>query len=216
MTGYATLEPTVHNTNMNKKHLHHYLTELRRVKLRYFAIVVLLFGLVAVIALRRNNQHMVELRQAVFVADQKGGDTAKALQNLQLYVTSHMNTNLSTGRDAVYPPIQLKYTYDRLVKVESDKLASTNTQLYNDAQKYCEAQNSTDFSGRNRVPCIQQYVKDHGQPLQAIPDSLYKFDFVSPVWSPDLAGWSVVITVIGSLALLVLLVARWWLKKAST
>lgn len=200
---------------MNKRYAHHIWTKLRPIKSYYFLAAFLVSACVMVVALRSNNLHMVKLKEAVYAADKDGGDTSKALQNLQHYVTAHMNTDLSTGSDTVYPPIQLKYTYDRLVKAESDKLATTNTQLYNDAQKYCEAQNSTDFSGRNRVPCIQQYVKDHGQPLQSIPDSLYKFDFVSPVWSPDLAGWSVVSTVLLGLLTLVVVGLRWWFKKAS-
>jgi hypothetical protein len=201
---------------MNKRHLHHLYTLIRPIKLQYFAAAFLVSMAVMVLALRHNNLQMVHLKEAVYAADKNGGDTAKALQNLQHYVTAHMNTDLSSGSDTVYPPIQLKYTYDRLVQAESDKLATTNTQLYNDAQKYCEAQNSADFSGRNRVPCIQQYVKDHGQPLRTIPDSLYKFDFVSPVWSPDLAGWGVVATVLRGLLLLAVVLLGWWFKKASS
>jgi hypothetical protein len=200
---------------MNKRHLHHLYTQIRPIKPQYALAAFVVSGTVMVVALRNNNLHMVHLKEAVYTADKNDGDTTKALQNLQHYVTAHMNTNLSTGSDTVYPPIQLKYTYDRLVQGESDKLANTNTQLYNDAQKYCEAQNPTDFSGRNRVPCIQQYVKDHGQPLQTIPDSLYKFDFVSPSWSPDLAGWSVVTTVITGMVLIAITFLRLWFKKAS-
>lgn len=200
---------------MNKRHLHHAYTLIRPIKPQYFLAVFLLSGAVTVVALRSNNLHMVHLKDAVYAADKNGGDTAKALQDLQHYVIRHMNTNLSTGANTVYPPIQLKFTYDRLVQAESDQLANTNTQLYNDAQKYCEAQNSTDFSGRNRVPCIQQYVKDHGQPLRTIPDSLYKFDFVSPYWSPDLAGWSVVTTILAGLLTLSVFALRFWFKRAS-
>ena len=147
-------------------------------------------------SLRANNEHMVQLRQAVYAADEKGQAVQPALNNLQGYVTSHMNTKLDTGASAVYPPIQLVHTYDRLVKARSDKLSETNTQTYNDAQKYCEQQNSTDFSGRNRVPCIEQYVQGHGVQLATITDALYKFSFVSPTWSPDLAGWSLATTIL--------------------
>ncbi len=201
---------------MDKKYLHHQLTRLRHVRLRYIVAVFVVSMLVSALALRLNNAHMVELKQAVFAADEKGGDTEKALQDLQVYVTAHMNTQLTTGSDAVYPPIQLKYTYERLVKAESDKLAQTNEKLYNDAQSYCEKQNSNDFSGRNRIPCIQQYVKDHGgSSLATIPDSLYKFDFVSPAWSPDLAGWSVVIAVLSFMTLVSVAGLRFWLRRVS-
>lgn len=200
---------------MNKKFLHHRLTQLQRIRLRYVAAALLLSVVVAALALRHNNAHMVELKQAVFSADQKGGEVEKALQNLQVYVTSHMNTQLSTGRDAVYPPIQLKYTYERLIESQSAELAKTNEKLYNDAQAHCEQQNSSDFSGRNRVPCIQQYVKDHGVALKPVPDSLYKFDFVSPVWSPDLAGWSVLVALVCLVALLALAALKWWLRRVT-
>src|SRR3569623_2135985 len=106
-----------------------------------------------------------------------------------------MNTYLATSA-GLYPPNQLKYTYDRLVKAEGDRVTLANSQLYTQAQVYCQQQNSVDFSGRNRVPCITNYVNTHGIKTQAIPDALYKFDFVSPRWSPDLAGWSMVFTVL--------------------
>jgi hypothetical protein len=94
---------------------------------------------------------MLELRQAVYQADKAGTDVQKPLQNLQNYVTRHMNTNLSVGTGSVYPPIQLKYTYERLVQSQTGQAAQTNSLLYSQAQAYCEAQNHTDFSGRNRV-----------------------------------------------------------------
>lgn len=196
---------------MDKRTLYRYWKALRDLRLRYLLAVVVAGALVSAVALHNNNVHMLELRKAVFAADKAGKDVQKPLQELQHYVTGHMNTDLTTGT-GVYPPIQLKYTYDRLVEAESKQLRDSNTQLYNDAQQYCERQNPNDFSGRNRVPCIQQYVKDKGQPLKVIPDSLYKFDFVSPIWSPDLAGWSVLFTTLATLLLLALTGARAWLK----
>src|SRR5665647_3377186 len=94
---------------MDKRHLHHAWTKFRDFKLRYIVAIFLLSTVMATFGLRQNNLHMVDLKKAVYAADQNGGDTEKALQNLQVYVTAHMNTQLSTGSDAVYPPIQLKY-----------------------------------------------------------------------------------------------------------
>ncbi len=185
---------------MNKRHLHHIWTKFRYIKPWYFLAIGLTFAVVCVFALRANNEHMIKLRAAVYTADQKNTDIQVPLRALQAYVTSHMNTNLSAGHNAVYPPIQLKYAYDRLVRAQSDQAAQSNTSLYSAAQAYCEHQNSSDFSGRNRVPCIEQYVQGHStQPLAAIPDALYKFSFVSPAWSPDLAGWSLVVALISGL-----------------
>src|SRR6185295_7521714 len=90
----------------------------------------------------------------------------------------------------------LEYTYERLQKKEQQRVNTTNLLIYTQAQKYCEQQNSTAFSGRTRVPCIQEYVTQNGGSPQSVPAALYQFDFVSPAWSPDLAGWSLVLTLI--------------------
>lgn len=187
---------------MDKRRLHHFYTKTRWIRPWYFLILAGLSAAICVFALRANNQHMVDLRKTVYAADQNNGDVQGALRELQSYVTSHMNTDLTTA-NGVYPPIQLKYTYERLQAANNSDFAK-NSSLYNDAQKACEAQNSHDFSGRNRVPCIEQYVLSHttAKPKQ-IPDALYKFSFVSPNWSPDLAGWSMVVA-LGLLGLFVI------------
>jgi hypothetical protein len=175
--------------------------------------LAILSTVICVYALRANNEHMAKLRTEVYTADQKNGDVKGALTNLQAYVTTHMNTNLSTGANAVYPPIQLKYTYNRLVDEQSQQLATQNSQLYTQAEAYCQQTIPTGFSGRYRVPCIEQYVTSHGLQQPAVDPSLYEFDFVSPVWSPDLAGWSLVVSVVLWILFVIRLAAQWWYKK---
>jgi hypothetical protein len=186
---------------MKKNYLHHVTTKFRAVSPWYFLILAIISGLICITALRSNYEHMSKLRQAVFTADMTNSDVQAPLSALQAYVTAHMNTGLSSGSNAVYPPIQLKYTYERLVQAQGQQVTQANSQLYSDAQHYCEQQNPTDFSGRNRVPCVQQYVSDHSLKAgTAIPDSLYKFDFLSPRWSPDLAGWSLIVAALSILS----------------
>jgi hypothetical protein len=205
-----------YNTVMNKRRIHHSWTRFKHLKPWYFLAIAIISTTVCVLALRANNEHMIKLREAVYSTDKDNGDVAGALTKLQAYVTTHMNTNLSTGPNAVYPPIQLKYTYDRLVQDQSAQTGAASSQLYTDAQHYCESLNSTDFSGRNRVPCIQQYVQSHtASKVASIPDALYKFSFQSPTWSPDLAGWSLLIAAISWLMFAVVLVAGFWLKHQS-
>jgi hypothetical protein len=204
---------TIISTDMDKRRLHHLWTRLKLAKPWYFLILALISGLICVFALRANNEQMIKLRDAVYSADQNNGNVQAALQDLQAYVIAHMNTNLSAGPDPVYPPIQLKYTYDRLVQAQADAVSQTNTQLYTNAQHYCEIQDPTDFSGHNRVPCIEQYVETHDVSLPAIPDALYKFDFISPTWSPDLAGWSLVVTIVSALLFAVTFVVDRWFKR---
>src|SRR5487761_1522488 len=100
---------------MDKKQLHHFWTELRPVRPQYFLALAVVSGVVCVFSLRANNEHMIQLRNAVYQADKSSSNVEVALQNLREYVYGHMNTALAAGPTAVPPPIQLKYTYDRLV-----------------------------------------------------------------------------------------------------
>jgi hypothetical protein len=158
---------------------------------------------VNVTSLRNNNQSMIRLRDELYAADKNDWDINVSLNKLHSYVTAHMNTDLSGGNNAIKPPIQLKYTYERLLAEQEARGQTANAQVYTDAQNYCQSQNSVDFSGRNRVPCVQEYVSSHGAAQAGpLPTGLYQFDFISPTWSPDLAGWSLVATVVVILMLI--------------
>jgi hypothetical protein len=186
----------------------------RQVWVRFRSIkpiyILLLFFIgcgLSVYALRANNLTMVQLRNALNQADKNNTNVSQKLDALQTYVTTHMNTNLSTGPNAAYPPIQLQYTYQRLENAELQQFATVNVKLYTEAEDYCQIQNPTSFIGKPRVPCVEQYVLQHGSKvqLQPISSALYEFDFVSPSWSPDLAGWSILI----SIFLFILFVISW-------
>jgi hypothetical protein len=175
------------------------------------AVISLAIG---ILALRANNEHMIALRDTVYAADKDNKDVETALKNLQHYVVTHMNTDLGGGKTGVYPPVQLKYTYDRLVQAESDALAKSNTDFYTQAQKYCEAQNPSGFFGATRIGCVQDYLTSHDTQHQIapIPDALYKFAFISPKWSPDLAGWSLVVTAFGAVLFAISLTVKRFFK----
>jgi hypothetical protein len=196
---------------MDKKSLHHLLAAIRKVKVWYLLVPLLVSLAICLFALRDNNLHMIELRDKVYAADEKGGDVEGSLQVLRSYVYSHMNTQLANNSN-VYPPIQLKYTYQRLQDTEKQRVKGENDKIYTQAQAYCEQQNPNGFSGRGRVPCIEDYVKSHGVSERKIPDAMYKFDFVSPRWSPDLAGFSLLITLLLLLALVLRLAVVYILK----
>lgn len=178
-------------------------------------VATLVSGAVCVLALRGNNLQMAKLRDAVYAADKNGSGVATALQKLQVYVSAHMNTNLSAGPNSPYPPIQLQYTYDRAVQAAGDAASAANSHIYNDAQHYCEQTIPNGFSGSYRINCVQTYIDQHGVKLPTIPDSMYKFDFLSPSWSPDLAGWSMGLTVVLALMAAALFALRRWLRQAT-
>ncbi|HSX33108.1 MAG TPA: hypothetical protein VLF91_02100 [Candidatus Saccharimonadales bacterium] len=180
---------------MYKQYLRSVLVRIKPVKTWYLLVACLVSGAVCALALRSNYVHMTDLRAAVYTADQQNGNVEAALQALRSYVGRHMNTSLATS-DGVYPPIQLKYTYQRLQQAEAARVQAVNSQIYTQAQKLCEAQYPTGFSGGVRVPCIDDYVQQHGTTAQPIAQDMYKFDFVSPRWSPDLAGWALALTIL--------------------
>jgi hypothetical protein len=199
---------------MDKRKLHHVGKVLRTFSAWYFLIAFLLCGAVTVLALRQNNLTALELRDNVLVVDEQNGDVEAALRELRVYMYSHMNTSLAT-EGGVYPPIQLKYRYERLVEAQLEKTSTGNT-VYADAQKYCEANEPESFYGAGRLTCIQNYIDRQPKNVQpkttSIPDSLYKFDFASPRWSPDLAGWSMVFTAVFGFLLILRLALDRWLK----
>jgi hypothetical protein len=179
---------------MDKRSLHHLWTVIRPIKVWYLLVPLLVGSAVTITALRDNNLKMVQLRKEVYQADEQNKDVEMALQRLRTHVHSHMNTDLSGGGNAVYPPVQLKYTYQRLRQAEQERVKQASSQVYTDAQSHCEGLHPTGFSGSSRIPCIEQYVSEHKVVENTIPDAMYKFDFVSPTWSPDVAGISFLVS----------------------
>jgi preprotein translocase subunit SecF len=159
-------------------------------------------------AYRQNNIRMIELREAVFIADKENGDVDSALRDLRQHVYGHMNTDLTGGSEiAIRPPIQLKYRYEQLVAQEKSRVEAKNESVYAEAERTCEARYPAGRLADGRVQCVQDYVSINGVVEQSIPKELYQFDFVSPRWSPDLAGWSFILMII-SLALIIFRLGR--------
>jgi len=195
---------------MDKGHLHHVWRIYRQAKPWYFLAAFIIFGVICLASLRHNNEEMVRLRDTVYTADENGGNVEGALRNLREYVYGHMNTSLASGPNAVHPPIQLKYTYERIEQTQESALGQGNSALYQAAQSYCEGQSNV---GSEVIACIQQYATAHGVQLAPVPASLYEFDFVSARWSPDLAGWTLVLTLLSALGFVITAPYHWWAKK---
>ncbi|MCA9329397.1 hypothetical protein KDA11_02040 [Candidatus Saccharibacteria bacterium] len=165
---------------------------LKRINVWIFFVFAIISAVVCIWSLRKNNLTAIELRDQVVKVDKEDGDVELALKNLRQYTYNHMNTSLSSGDNGIKQPVQLKYRYERLVAAEQQRLSEQNSKIYQDAQAECERLYPVGLSGSGRIPCITDYVSAQGVEQREIPDSLYKFDFVSPVWSSDLAGWSLV------------------------
>ena len=155
--------------------------------------------------LRENNLEMLRLRDAVISADESGIEITERLAELQLHVTTHMNaTPPKLGSE---PAIQLKNSYDRAKLVEQTRVSAERTAIANDATIYCEENFRTALLSV-RADCVARYVADRPVEERTIVADLYRYDFVSPRWSPDAAGWSIVIAIFFALTLAVLLASK--------
>lgn len=197
---------------MDKKFFKHFAAILRNFNKLIPLSIAIVATVVCVFALRANNLQALKLRDNVTQVDKADGDIEAALRELRTYIYAHMNTNLSSGPNAIKPPIQLKYRYERLVNAEQEKLSAENSRVYTEAQAECEKQFPKGLSGSGRIPCIKDYVASRGIKQSTIPDSLYKFDFESPSWSPDLAGWSLVIASVSFAVFVVQIILDRWVK----
>jgi hypothetical protein len=196
---------------MDKRYLHHVWRKLRPISYWYFFGLFVIFGVIGVFAMRQNNLTAIRLRDHVAEVDKENGDVETALRELRAHVYGHMNANLSSGT-GIQHPVQLKYRYDRLVAAEKARVDKANKNIYTNAQRYCERKYPASTSGGPRVPCIAAYVTKNGEKQKSIPDDLYKFDFISPVWSPDLAGFSLLLSGICLLLFLVRFGMERWLR----
>ncbi len=174
-------------------------------RLAVFGTATVCFVALSIFGLINNSQGAVERYDALKAVDESGGDVEGALNELRTYIYSHMNTQIGNEL-GLKPPIQLSGTYNRLVEAERERVSKINSGLEPAAIAYCEAQNPSGFSGRFRLDCIEQYKDENGATEQPIEDDFYKFDFVPPVWSPDLAGYSILAAIIFGLAFSVQLI----------
>lgn len=198
---------------MNKRQLHHLWTRIRGVSYWYFLAGFIVFGFIFVLAYRQNNLGMIARRDAVFKADEENKDLEKALQELRVYVYSHMNTDLTAGDTAIRPPIQLKFQYERLVEAEKKRAADANATMRQEAERVCAERFPVTLNVTGRQPCIEGYMSERGAKERPVPKELYQFDFISPRWSPDLAGWSLVLALLFGLAFVIRFGLDLWLRK---
>ncbi len=198
---------------MEKHKLYGLWHKYRTISLLIIISGLIIFGLLSIFALRQNNIRMLQLKETVIKIDESGGDVEKALTDLRTHVFSHMNTNMRTG-DSSELPIQLASRYNKYITEQQARLtASGQPDIYTKAQANCE---QTSPTLTERVNCIQIYVAEHGGQLSEInfpPKDLYTFDFASPKWSPDIAGISLVLTVLFTVLLVVRLIFGFVIKS---
>ena len=148
------------------------------------SVGLFLFGMV------NNSNGAVERFDRLTAVDEAGGDVEQALTELRDYIYSHMNTELG-GPNGIYPPIQLSGTYQRLIAEEEARVERTNEKVRNDADRIC-AERHPAGQIQQRAACNADYIEDNSVSERVIDDAFYKFNYVAPRWSPDLAGFSMI------------------------
>lgn len=183
---------------VDKKRVKRSIKQLQRVKTWQLVILLVLAVAVAATFLRLNNIGMVQRRAAVIDADNV--DDSQATQNrlydLQRYVTAHMNADLGKG-------IYLEASYKRDVQTAYENVAN-DSEVYRKAQEVCMPKFS--YWSQAYVQCTRVEL-DKYTGINAIKwpnPSGYLHVFVSPVWSFDFAGLSVLICI----AILTMIVVR--------
>lgn len=199
----------------DKQQLRHQLWKLQRVATWQLLVALAVAMLVAATFLRLNNIGMDQRREAVKAADAAGDQEATALrlQDLQRFVGQHMNTDM--GEAGVW----LKHQYER----DSQKVVeATHTQggVYQQAEASCR-QRYPDYQHGTYLAYQQCFVDqlDQAAPGQSLaaevmfpPQEAYRHIFVSPLWSPDFAGFSVLLCVLLAAMIVARLVARMALR----
>lgn len=198
---------------VDKKQVRLSIKQLRRIKTWQLVILLILAGFITATLLRLNNVGMVQRRQAVLIADENGNreDIISRLHELQRYVAAHMNTNMGDG---IY--LEHQYERDRESAIYEASLQAGSTEnVYKKITDACRAQYSVwsryfqcVTNNLNSMPAGQ----DFSTTVKLPNIGTYKHNFVSPVWSPDFTGWSLVICVIIAIVIIVRLLGLIVLK----
>lgn len=193
----------------DKRQVRRNIKQLQRIKTWQLLVLLLIMCFVSATFLRLNNIGMAERRQAVLAADQSSAipfDSAvvqNRLYDLQRYVAAHMNTD--TG------PFYLEGQYRRDAQKLVDKAKESNTSGVNinaEAEAVCKPRFGVWSPAY--VQCFADELAKYPpseDPVQnvSLPSTdLYRYSFAPPVWSPDFAGWSVLICI----GIIVMIIAR--------
>ena len=191
---------------VDKKQVRRNIKQLQRIKTWQLIILLIFAGFISATFLRLNNVGMVERRTAVMSADSVGDNkaTLNRLYDLQRYVTAHMNTEMGKG-------VYLESTYKRDAQAAYEAASvdtNPNGNIYKKVQAVCMPK-FTHWTYAYLVCTADELAKypasaDLISSVKLPQADTYLHVYISPLWSPDFAGWSVLIFV----AILLMIVAR--------
>lgn len=197
----------------DKRQLRHSIKRLQQIRTWQLLVLLMIAGFVAATFLRLNNIGMVERRDAVLAADTSGNhtDMVNRLYDLQQYSVTHMNADTGT--------FYLEAQYKRDVQ-KSVEQASSDNNPYGDINVKVDQLCRSRFSSYSQawVQCFaNELAKYPPAPDPAdkatLPSTdLYRYAFLSPLWTPDFAGWSVLVVLLLALLIIIRLLGLGLLK----
>jgi len=192
----------------DKRTIRRSIKHVQAIKTWQLLILLLLSLFISATFLRLNNTGMIARREAVTSAD-KAGDAQEIqsrIYDLQRYSAAHMNADSGV--------LYLSGQYNRDVKAIV-AAASGNTEGYDSPQAradaICNPNLGTRGYSKGYQDCMVRELGKEGQVLDpakiVMPSpTLYRYSFVSPLWSADFAGWSALVSLVFALAIVVRLV----------
>lgn len=167
--------------------------QLQKIKTWQLILLLVLMGFVSATFLRMNNTAMVQRRNAVLSADKSGdvNEMRGRIYDLQRWSAAHMNADTGT----FYLQEQYNRDAQRAFK-DASEVSNDSLQAHIKAEAVCHPQ----FHGWSTayMQCfmneLAKYPGTDKLPEPKLPSpALYRYSFVSPLWSPDFAGWSIVV-----------------------
>ena len=209
---------------IDKKKTKFRIKRLSQIKTWQLVILLIMSGFISATFLRLNNVGMVERRESVEHAD-KAGDIVnlqQRLYDLQRYVSTHMNADPGKiALDHTY-----KQMYDRKLKEFEEEIKNqSNNDTVSKVRAVCDARAQQGGYGRfttqadpRYINCInEEWAKDPtakatNLQFEAPSTEPYYHTFVSPIWSADYAGWSLLVTIFIAMIIVMRLVVLGMLK----
>jgi hypothetical protein len=203
---------------VDKRKVRRSIKQLQVVKTWQLIILLVLMLFITATFLRLNNVGMISRRNAVAAADKSGDidQIQQRLYDLQRYAAAHMNADTGV--------MYLQGQYNRDVQRQAEAASTTGSTKALEIRRAAEDVCKPQFNGWSPayVQCYVNELNKHPSDeisAQLTPPSsaLYRYSFVSPLWSPDFAGFSLLVSILIALfiflRLLTLAILRMLLKR---
>lgn len=189
----------------------HILKRIQGLKTWQLVMIFTLLVFLSATFLRLNNIGMIQRRDAVLSADEKAGNgevTKERLYALQRYASAHMNAD--TG--VVYLQGSFDRDWEKIKKKAEKQNNQGGANIYEKIEReVCGPMaraNGWRWPDPRYISCqrkeLEKYPGGNTLVNQVDPPDkeLYRHSFVSPTWSPDFAGFSVLVTLLVALAII--------------